>query len=136
MIDLLVNGDNLRTKYGLFLTDAKVEAPEVRTLMIEVAGRDGMLDLTQSIYGDAPLGMRPFEYTLAKSLDGGSFDALRSALMADYHGKKYHIQTTDDTAYLNGYLTVECERKGNLFTATISGESDPYRIDGNGGKVL
>ena len=106
-----------------------VQPPEVRETYIDIAGRDGELDLTETLTGNPSYGNRDakFEFTI---INRESWDYIYSRLMNEIHGRKMYVVLEDDSNYYyTGRLKVNSfKSKKNTATIVVDGYFDPYKV--------
>ena len=125
---------------GLFpKSKMTVQPPEVRETYIDIAGRDGELDLSEVLTGNPSYGNRDakFEFTV---INRGDWDYVYSRLMNEIHGRKMYVVIEEDSNYYyTGRLKVNSfKSKKNTATIVVDGYLDPYKVSlvANGEKWL
>ena len=116
--------------YGLFpKSKMTVQPPEVRETYIDIAGRDGELDLSEVLTGNPSYGNRDakFEFTV---IDRERWDYVYSQLMNEIHGRKMYVRLDEDSNYYyTGRLKVNSfKSKKNTATIVVDGYLDPYKV--------
>lgn len=130
MIEVLINGINVKTEYGLILQSKEIGSPEPKRILVEVPGRDGSLDLTQSVFGKASyLGNRPLKLVFVT--DGEDADVFSNA-MALWHGKNIEVEFSDDLGWkYKGFCAVSLASAGGHYqTITLECDCEPYQVNG------
>lgn len=106
-----------------------VQPPDVRETFIEIAGKDGELDLTEVLTGYPSYGTRDgkFEFTV---IDRSRWDYVYSRLMNEIHGKRMRVVLDEDNAwYYTGRVKVNSfKSKKNTATISVDAHLDPYKI--------
>ena len=125
---------------GLFpKSKMTVQPPEVRETYIDIAGRDGELDLSEVLTGNPSYGNRDakFEFTV---VDRKLWDSVYTRLMNEIHGRKMYVVIEEDSNYYyTGRLKVNSfKSKKNTATIVVDGYLDPYKVSlvANGEKWL
>ena len=116
--------------FGLFpKSKMTVQPPDVRETYIDIAGKDGELDLTEALTGYPSYENRDgkFEFTVTNR---STWDYVYSRLMNEIHGRKmYVILDEDSNWYYTGRLKVNSfKSKKNTATIVVDGEFEPYKI--------
>lgn len=131
MNQFILNGKGTWTDYELSLDPGYV-IPDANpiALYVEVPGRNGSLDLSESLTGSMTYSDRDgfsARFTIIK--DRASCEALRQQLTLDLHGKKVTIvEPNDSSHYFVGRLRVSrLEFQGVTGHIEITGRLEPYR---------
>lgn len=116
--------------YGLFpKSKMSVQPPDVRETYIDIAGRDGELDLSEVLTGYPTYGSRDakFEFTV---IDRSRWDHVYSRLMNEIHGRKMYVIIDEDSKYYyTGRVKVNSfKSKKNTATIVVDGYLDPYKV--------
>ncbi len=72
--------------------------PEPKTTTVEVPGRDGVLDLTESLIGDVTYGNRSMTFTFL-IVDLEQFEVVKTQVSNALHGRKFNFEMTMDPGY-------------------------------------
>ena len=83
------DGKDTYTEYGLLLASKSISLPEVRTNMIDVPGRDGLLDASEVLSGEVTYKNRTIKLKLigVDSVSGKKWPATISDFCNKVHGK-------------------------------------------------
>ena len=116
--------------YGLFpKSKMSVQPPDVRETYIDIAGRDGEIDLSEVLTGYPTYGSRDakFEFTV---MDRSRWDYVYSRLMNEIHGRKMYVIIDEDSKYYyTGRVKVNSfKSKKNTATIVVDGYLDPYKV--------
>lgn len=116
--------------YDLFpKSKMTVQPPDVRETYIDIAGKDGEVDLSEALTGYPSYESRDakFEFTV---MDRNSWDYVYSRLMNEIHGRKLYVILEDDiNYYYTGRLKVDSFRtKKNTATIVVDAYLDPYKV--------
>ncbi len=119
------------TDWGLVLTERELGLPEVQTTCLEVPGRDGLLDLTESLTGGVVYGNRSlkFTFTTTEQLSGMRWYTLLGQIAAALHGQEVEIlQDADADWFYVGRCSLDSfhTRRG-ASTIVITCSCQPYR---------
>lgn len=131
---LIVNGVDLTTRFRMVLLDGyTLSPPEPRTYMVEVPGRDGLIDLTESLTGDIPYSNRQMSFTFV-IVDLDEFEAIKTQVSNFLHGKAFDFQMTMDPEYtyhgrftVSSYAHVASWNHGICGFFDIAIDADPYK---------
>lgn len=124
---------NSYSDFGLILTSKEIGFPEPKLEQIDLAGMDGVLDLSESLTDDIKFQTRKLTFTFAVIDPITRWSGIISEI-ADYlHGKKIRINMDFDSGY---YYVGRCKinqfksekRIGEL---VIECECDPYKVEVN-----
>lgn len=116
--------------WGLILNDKTLNPPEVKTVYVAVDGKDGSLDLSESLAGEIRYDNRTLKFTLL--LTDGSYierENLITEINAYIHGKKHKIILDDDLDhYMLGRCSVTNVSNDNAYgSITIECNCEPWR---------
>lgn len=64
---VFIDGKDTYTEYGLLLASKAISLPKVRTNMIDVPGRDGLIDASDALTGEATYKTAPLSWSLSAS---------------------------------------------------------------------
>lgn len=95
------DGKDTYTEYGLLLASKSISLPEVRTNMIDVPGRDGLLDASEVLTGEVTYKNRTIILNLTgvDTVSGKTWPATISDFCNKVHGKFVKITFPEDTAH-------------------------------------
>lgn len=116
--------------WGLILNEKKIDPPTPKIVSVSVDGRDGELDLSETLTGEIKFENRKafFKFIIT---EGTYLD--REAMIANIyravHGRKLNIILDDDyTRYLVGRCSITEVTNDNAYgTITIEANCEPYR---------
>lgn len=114
--------------WGIVLQPMVMPAPQAKTYYVDVPGRDGKLDLTETL-GEVKYENREFElifYCLDKA---ERWSALMQEISGYLHGQKMKLVFEDDETYFYlARLSVDrMETDKRLGIITINGVAEPYK---------
>lgn len=129
MVDLIVNGVNVKDEYGLILSNREIGSPEVSRVLVEVPGRDGLLDLTNAVYGRSAV-YKNRQIVVELVTNGDDSDVFHQVMM--WHGANVEIAFSDDADWhWNGFCSVANSSEGGHYqTITLTCDCAPYQING------
>ena len=128
-----LNGTNLETTHGLYLTDYSVGTPEPLLNLIDVPGRPGKLDATLALNGKVNYTTRPVTAEFhVRNNPYPDFHTLLSTLLGLFNGTESKmVFSTDPNWYYKGRFTIDAE-KTNPVSSTIVIKCDdafPYKLE-------
>ena len=132
---LIVNGVDLAVRYNMVLLDGYTLSPtEPKTTTVEIPGRDGVLDLTESLIGDVSYDNRSMSFTFL-IVDLEQFEVVKTQVSNALHGRKFNFEMTMDPGYT---YTGRFKIKSYTHTATWSHgicgyidveiDAEPYKL--------
>lgn len=117
------------TDLGLWLTDVDISIPEPRRTVIDVPGRDGVLDLTSALTPRVRYKNRKITLDFAMADYQRRWISLFSAIVTALHGKQVNVVIEPDTDYYwDAFVTVDmakCDR--NKGTVRVVLDAYPYK---------
>ncbi len=116
--------------WGLYLeAPAEVSPPEPNTYMIEVPGRNGSLDLTESAMGGVTYQDRKMNFKFICRKHRNEWNRIYHELINAVHGKPCRIICSDDDRfYYEGRVTVEKWGNDNKMAfPTVSATVRPFK---------
>lgn len=128
------NYDSYNT-WNLFLKDnPKISSPELQTYMVEIPGRSGQLDLTDSVFGGVKYKDREIKMSFMSYAAQDQWAAIVEGMMSSLHGKKMQIiLPNDDAYYYYGRMVVEPEYGRHVLTVKVTATVEPYKTAVYGG---
>lgn len=124
---------NSYSDFGLILTSKEIGFPEPKLEQINLAGMDGVLDLSESLTDDIKFETRLLTFTFAVINPILRWSGVVSEVANYLHGKRIRINMDFDSGY---YYVGRCKinsfksekRIGEL---VIECECDPYKVEVN-----
>ena len=113
--------------WKLHFASLEINEPEVQTFQIQVPGRNGLLDLTDSLFGHTTYLNRTITMNFWTEYDTDSH--LQSELMNALHGKRMaFIVDNDPEYYWMGRLSVHVQKNCPAITeVVITADCDPFK---------
>lgn len=127
-ITIITDTNTVHTGYDLDLVQEvrDIGAPEVQSYLVEVPGRNGLLNLTKGLTGSVTYKNRTLKFQYLGS--GNREDLLEvETLFKSYHGEV--IQVVDDDTpnyYYEGEASVNTKWSNNLLTITLEVNANPF----------
>lgn len=131
MTGLKIGNFHTHDDFKLKMLSFEVSDPEVQEQLQEVPGRNGVLDLSESLNGEPVYENRTLiaEFDMEEADPEVANDRLTN-IRNKMHGKYLKIiNDTDSGFYYEGRVKVSCKRKNFLFyIVTISVDAQPYKL--------
>lgn len=132
---LIVNGVDLAVRYNMVLLDGyTLSPPEPKTTTVEIPGRDGVLDLTESLIGDVSYGNRSMTFTFL-IVDLEQFEVVKTKVSNALHGRKFNFEMTMDPGYtytgrfkIKSYTHTATWSHGICGFVEVEIDADPYKL--------
>ena len=125
------DGKDTYTEYGLLLASKSISLPEVRTNMIDVPGRDGLLDASEVLTGEVTYKNRTITLKLTgvDTVSGKKWPATISDFCNKVHGKRVKITFPEDTAHFySGRCSVgQVKLVKMMQTIPVTVNCDPWK---------
>lgn len=135
MTSVSFDGKDSIKDYGFYTGEWSLGLPEPKTEKVEVPGRDGDLDISESLTGHVTFGNRTLEFNFSFE----SFEPMPAKLatfIMDVHGEmKKIIFSRDPDYYYKGRCTVEWSKTGHLWQIKVTVDADPYKYAVDGGEI-
>lgn len=120
--------------FGLILQKKDLSLPKPKTEKVEVTGRNGAIDLTESLVDEVTFENRSITFTFVV-LNGLLYWSKALSELTNYlHGRKMQIiLDADKTFYYYGRCTVnEFKSDRRLATIVVECDCEPFKIEVNG----
>ena len=129
-IKIICNGDEIHTGKDLDLVQEvkEIGKPEIQSHIVEVPGRNGLLNLTKGLTGKVMYFNRELSF---RYFGTGTRKRLLEidALLSYYHGETVRIIDDDyPDHFYEGELSVESELHGNYITISLTVDAQPFRL--------
>lgn len=125
------DGKDTYTEYGLLLASKSISLPEVRTNMIDVPGRDGLLDASEVLAGEVTYKNRTIKLKLigVDTVSGKTWPATISDFCNKVHGKRVKITFPEDTTHFySGRCSVgQVELVKVMQAIPVTVDCDPWK---------
>ena len=96
----LVGDEHTLRDWGAIITNTDVVGmPEPQTILLDVPGRSGRLDLSEVLTGDVSYGNREIKMELAAEVDTERWIEMCLHIFNKYHGRNVQVIFDDDPAY-------------------------------------
>lgn len=125
------DGKDTYAEYGLLLASKSISLPEVRTNMIDVPGRDGLLDASEVLAGEVTYKNRTIKLRLigVDTVSGKKWPATISDFCNKVHGKRVKVTFPEDTThYYSGRCFVgQVDLVKMRQTIPVTVDCDPWK---------
>ena len=126
----ILNGKHTFYDWGLSLgNNAAVEPPAVRTNFIEIPGRNGNIDVTETLSGRPIYGNRVITLELGGKVAKERQQQFVSDFVNAYHGRRVTVEFDRDREwYYEGRATISgVEISNTVVRMTMTVDADPYK---------
>lgn len=120
--------------WGLYIVNRQeIQPPSPKTVMVDIPGGNGSLDLTEAISGEVVYKNRKIKVELYVIGGETMWANAYSEIMAYVHGKRMKVIFDDDPGYYyEGRVSVDQWKSGRQHsTITISIDADPFKYELN-----
>ena len=106
-----------------------ISVPEPNTVLVDVPGRNGRLDLSEALTGDVSYSNRTIKLVLIASVNIQSWQNMCEHIFNKFHGRKVKLTFDDDPEhYYSGRASVsDPQRIRNGASLTVTVDADPFR---------
>lgn len=128
-IEIIKDGFKIHTgdDLGLVQEVKEIGNPTPQSYLVEVPGRNGLVNLTKGLTGNVTYSNRSLKF---QYLTSGTYEEIEETidLFNSLHGETFKV-IDDDTPdwYYEGEATVSVKRNGVLVTITLDVDADPFR---------
>lgn len=131
MIDgVTINGKHCWNDFKLLLAQKEIGTPEVNTNMVEVPGRNGLLDLSTALTGEITYQNRKITLTFVTqdSLTGAGWASLYSSVAQAFYGQSVSIVFDDysDYSYSGRCTDMNFKLSNGKRTIELTFDCDPF----------
>lgn len=117
-------------RFGIYLAGKTIGSPDPYVYQVQVPGRDGMLDLTDELYGSVKYKNRKLQIQFLIPDVASKWAIIYSEIADALHGKKLYVTFDEDKSYsYYGRVTINkfatARHKG---TITLDVDAEPYKI--------
>ena len=129
----LVGDEHTLRDWGAIITNTDVVGmPEPQTILLDVPGRSGRLDLSEVLTGDVSYGNREIKMELAAEVDTERWIEMCHHIFNKYHGRNVRVVFDEDpTFYYYGRASVTDPkrlRRAGQMVLTVDAEPFKYEI--------
>ena len=129
----LVGDEHTLRDWGAIITNTDVVGmPEPQTILLDVPGRSGRLDLSEVLTGDVSYGNREIKMELAAEVDTERWIEMCLHIFNKYHGRNVQVIFDEDpTFYYYGRVSVTDPkrlRRAGQMVLTVDAEPFKYEL--------
>lgn len=117
-------------EWGLILSEKEIGSPKPKTMEVDIAGGDGVLDYTE-YFGGVKYENRQLSFKFSKmNIVPDGFLALFSVVQNALHGQKMKIVLDDDPAnyYFGRVMVNEWKANKRVGEIVIDVDAEPYKL--------
>ena len=125
----LIGDEHTLRDWGAIITNSDVIGmPEPNTVLLEVPGRSGRLDLSEVLTGDATYSNREIKLELAAQTNRDRWTETCFHIFNKYHGRVVHVTFDEDPGhfYVGRCSITSPKRVATAGTMVITIDAEPY----------
>lgn len=128
----LIGDEHTLRDWGAIITNSDVIGmPEPNTVLLEVPGRSGRLDLSEVLTGDITYSNREIKLELAAQTNRDRWVETCFHIFNKYHGRVLHVTFDEDPGhfYVGRCSIKQPKRVATAGTMVITIDAEPYRYE-------
>ena len=128
----LIGDEHTLRDWGAIITNSDVIGmPEPNTVLLEVPGRSGRLDLSEVLTGDVTYSNREIKLELAAQTNRDRWTETCFHIFNKYHGRVVHVIFDEDPGhfYVGRCSITSPKRVATAGTMVITIDAEPYRYE-------
>ena len=128
----LIGDEHTLRDWGAIITNSDVIGmPEPNTVLLEVPGRSGRLDLSEVLTGDITYSNREIKLELAAQTNRDRWVETCFHIFNKYHGRVVHVTFDEDPVhfYVGRCSITSPKRVATAGTMVITIDAEPYRYE-------
>ena len=128
----LIGDEHTLRDWGAIITNSDcVGMPEPNTVLLEVPGRSGRLDLSEVLTGDVTYGNREIKLELAAQTNREKWVETCFHIFNKFHGRVVHVTFDEDPVhfYVGRCSITSPKRVATAGTMVITIDAEPYRYE-------
>ena len=128
----LIGDEHTLRDWGVIITNSDVIGmPEPNTVLLEVPGRSGRLDLSEVLTGDVTYSNREIKLELAAQTNRDRWTETCFHIFNKYHGRVVHVTFDEDPGhfYVGRCSITSPKRVATAGTMVITIDAEPYRYE-------
>ena len=128
----LIGDEHTLRDWGAVITNSDVIGmPEPNTVLLEVPGRSGRLDLSEVLTGDVTYSNREIKLELAAQTNRDRWTETCFHIFNKYHGRVVHVTFDEDPVhfYVGRCSITSPKRVATAGTMVITIDAEPYRYE-------
>lgn len=129
MRTIIFNGKDSYADYDMLTLKIETKEPTVKKATIDIAGRDGVLDVSEAVAGH--IVFNNAEATFGFRIVSDDCKTKRDALVSDIHGKKIPVRISDEEhAYIGRCEVATTNDAGYYLELEVVVDAEPFKTDG------
>ena len=128
----LIGDEHTLRDWGAVITNSDVIGmPEPNTVLLEVPGRSGRLDLSEVLTGDVTYSNREIKLELAAQMNRDRWTETCFHIFNKFHGRVVHVSFDEDPVhfYVGRCSITSPKRVATAGTMVITIDAEPYRYE-------
>ena len=128
----LIGDEHTLRDWGAIITNSDVIGmPEPNTVLVEVPGRSGRLDLSEVLTGDVTYNNREIKLELAAQTNRDRWTETCFHIFNKFHGRVVHVTFDEDPGhfYVGRCSITSPKRVATAGTMVITIDAEPYRYE-------
>ena len=128
---LIGDEHTLRDWCAIITNSDVIGMPEPNTVILEVPGRSGRLDLSEVLTGDVTYGNREIKLELAAQTNREKWVETCFHIFNKFHGRVVHVTFDEDPGhyYVGRCSITDSKRIATAGTMTVTIDAEPYRYE-------
>lgn len=128
----LIGDEHTLRDWGAAITNSDIiSMPEPNTVLLEVPGRSGRLDLSEVLTGDISYGNREIKLKLAAETNREEWVDTCFHIFNKYHGRMVHVTFDEDPGhfYIGRASVSDPQRVVSAGQLTVTIDAEPFRYE-------
>ena len=128
----LINDEHTLRDWGAAITNSDVVGmPEPQTVLLDIPGRSGRLDLSEVLTGDVSYGNRELKMQLACQTDIEKWQEACLHIFNKYHGQRVQVIFDEDSGffYAGRASVTDPKREHTAGQLTIKVDAEPFKYE-------
>ena len=128
----LIGDEHTLRDWGAAITNSDIiSVPEPNTVLLEVPGRSGRLDLSEVLTGDVSYGNREIKLKLAAETNREEWVGTCFHIFNKYHGRMVHVTFDEDPGhfYVGRASVSDPQRVASAGQLTVTIDAEPFRYE-------
>lgn len=128
----LIGDEHTLRDWGAAITNSDtISVPEANTVLLEVPGRSGRLDLSEVLTGDISYGNREIKLKLAAETNREEWVDTCFHIFNKYHGRMVHVTFDEDPGhfYVGRASVSDPQRVASAGQLTVTIDAEPFRYE-------
>ena len=128
----LIGDEHTLRDWGAAITNSDIiSMPEPNTVLLEVPGRSGRLDLSEVLTGDVSYGNREVKLKLAAETSKEEWVDTCFHIFNKYHGRMVHVTFDEDPGhfYVGRASVSDPQRVATAGQLTVTIDAEPFRYE-------